>query len=336
MASTPGTLDDLQSTVLQKTIAEVDELRTTTNGTDQPADFCCVICLDVVSETCEAHPCGHKHFDYLCLLSWLEQQPRCPLCKSVVREVAYGFTEAAGDVAKLRIYTVPPPKAPANNQAQASASNANRANRRRRQWAPRSTPTQDDAITRRRNVYRLQMYSLHVGSNRRTARYRSHRDLTPQLFESDTELVSRARAWLRRELQVFEFLQTPVASTAQSSGDAMTRRRANNAEFLLEYIIAILKTVDMQGSQGQAEGMLTDFLGRDNARLLLHELRSFLKSSSSIEAWDREVQYPPQQRKRPHSDADERPRTADTYRPSYGASHSRARISEATRRYQPD
>jgi len=336
MASTPGSIDDLQSTVLQRTIAQVDELRTATNDTDQPADACCVICLDVISEVCEARPCGHQHFDYLCLLSWLEQQPRCPLCKSVIREVAYGFAEATGDVAKLRTYTVPPPKAPAEPQAHPSASAASRISRRRRQWAPRSTPTQDDAIARRRNVYRLQMYSLHVGSNRRTARYRSHRDLTPQLFESDPGLVSRARAWLRRELQVFEFLHAPAVSTAQSSSDAMTRRRANNAEFLLEYIIAILKTVDMQGSQGQAEGMLTDFLGRDNARLLLHELRSFLKSCSSIEAWDREVQYPRQQRKRRHSSADERQRAVDTYRPSYGAGHSRARISETTRRYQPD
>ena len=56
--------------------------------------------------------------------------------------------------------------------------------------------------------------------------------------------------------------------------------------------MAILKTVDVRGSQGQAEEMLKDFLGRDNARLLLHELASFLRSPYSIETWDCKVQYP--------------------------------------------
>jgi hypothetical protein len=75
-------------------------------------------------------------------------------------------------------------------------------------------------------------------------------------------------------LQVFTFLH-PAADT--ETGDT-TRRRANNAEFLLEYTIAILKTVDMQGAAGQAEAMLADFLGRDAARLFLHELRAWLRS----------------------------------------------------------
>jgi len=124
------------------------------------------------------------------------------------------------------------------------------------------------------------MFSLHVGSNR-VSRFK---ELTPQIFSRDPELVSRARKWIRRELQVFEFL-TPDKS---SSSD----RRANNAEFLLEYIVAILKTVDIQGSGGQAEDMLQEFLGRDNTRLFLHELRAWLRSPyTSLEDWDRHVQY---------------------------------------------
>lgn len=69
-------------------------------------------------------------------------------------------------------------------------------------------------------------------------------------------------------------------------------RKANNAEFLLEYIIAILKTVDIKGSGGQAEDMLQEFLGRDNTRLFLHELRAWLRSPyTSLDDWDRNVQY---------------------------------------------
>ncbi|UKZ76264.1 hypothetical protein TrVFT333_003963 [Trichoderma virens FT-333] len=118
----------------------------------------------------------------------------------------------------------------------------------------------------------------------------------------DEALVSRARMWIRRELRVFSFLNAdesgPAPSTSRSgSGDvaqAQARRRANNAEFLLEYLIAILKTVDIMGSAGQAEDMLSEFLGRDNARLFLHELRSWLRSPfTKLEDWDRAVQYDP-------------------------------------------
>jgi len=74
--------------------------------------------------------------------------------------------------------------------------------------------------------------------------------------------------------------------------DHTVSRRANNAEFLLEYIVAILKTVDMKGCGGQAEDMLQEFLGRDNTRLFLHELRAWLRSPYSfLEDWDRHVQY---------------------------------------------
>jgi hypothetical protein len=124
-------------------------------------------------------------------------------------------------------------------------------------------------------------------------------------------LVSRARKWIRRELLVFEYLHpSPEASeprvdspssttTAASStanltpgSSAKKDRRANNAEFLLEYIIAILKTIDIQSPTGQAEDLLQEFLGRENTRLFLHELRAWLRSPfTELKDWDRNVQY---------------------------------------------
>lgn len=56
--------------------------------------------------------------------------------------------------------------------------------------------------------------------------------------------------------------------------------------------MAILKTVDIKGSGGQAEDLVQEFLGRENARLLLHELRAWLRSPyRRVEDWDRHVQY---------------------------------------------
>ncbi|KAI1483730.1 hypothetical protein F4774DRAFT_366373 [Daldinia eschscholtzii] len=344
---------DIQSQVFRNTLAEIAS-STRQSETDNPNETCCVICLDSITEVCEARPCRHRNFDYLCLLSWLEQQSRCPLCKSNIDEVWYDFESDSPD-AKSRVYLVPPPKAPSEQpihthaQAYRTRNLFPRQDRRRYEEAPPRRITVNEAILRRQNVYRNQLYSLHVGSNHRSG----YRDLTPQVFESDPEMISRARTWLRRELQVFEFLRTPP--TAQSSNDAMTRRRANNAEFLLEYIIAILKTVDIQGSQGQAEEMLKDFLGRDNTKLLLHELKDFLRSPWSLEAWDRKVQYSTT-RKRPVEEEDverdyherrvsrtsvaeegfdgRKRRIVDSYRPSY--SSRRHNNNDHTNQYTPD
>ena len=40
----------------------------------------CVICLEAVSERAIAVPCKHNNFDFLCLVSWLQERPTCPLC----------------------------------------------------------------------------------------------------------------------------------------------------------------------------------------------------------------------------------------------------------------
>lgn len=273
---------DARSKVLQTTLEEISSRGDLTGNTD--SEDCCVICLDRISEQAQANPCQHKSFDYLCLLSWLEQRTTCPLCNAEVVSVHYNFTADE----KYKVYIVIKPKAsgPANTQTQRLGAYPGRrgGHRSRRPCIPHPPQTPDEALLRRRYIYRNQLFSLHVGSNR-LSRFR---DLTPQLFSSDVELISRARKWIRRELQVFEFL----SGDAAGSSNPNTTRRANNAEFLLEYIIAILKTVDTQGSGGQAEEMLQEFLGRENTRLFLHELRTWLRSPyMSLEDWDRAVQY---------------------------------------------
>ncbi|KAK8050186.1 RING finger protein [Apiospora phragmitis] len=290
---------DIKSQVLQHTLAQVATRQE--GDIDSSNGKCCVICLDTISEPCGAQPCKHSDFDYLCLLSWIQEQPRCPLCKADIREVRYDFDDLARPTS-WKTYKVPEP--PKVERVVASVPRRPRPPRRnvpyytapRRQQSVDLVPpgAEDEAVLLRREVYQDQLYSLHVGSNRVS----QYRDLTPQLFEQDPTLVSRARMWLRRELKVFEFLHMPP-SNPQGADDTTTRRRANNAEFLLEYIVAILKTVDIQGSQGQAQDMLQEFLGRDHARLLLHELKSFLRSPfTSLGAWDSHVQYDQSKKRR--------------------------------------
>lgn len=50
--------------------------------------------------------------------------------------------------------------------------------------------------------------------------------------------------------------------------------------------------MELKGSSGKAEEMLSDFLGEENARLFCHELLSWLRSPyTELGAWDRHVQY---------------------------------------------
>lgn len=141
------------------------------------------------------------------------------------------------------------------------------------------------------------------------------------MFNTDPELVSRARMFLRRELRVFTFLtrdgdddndndSVAGSSSRRENDDPMRRCRANNVEFLLEYIVAILKTVDIMGSTGAAEELIREFIGRENTRLLLHELRAWLRSPyMSLENWDRAVQYPPLDRRRREEQREARTRS---------------------------
>ncbi|EEP81335.1 predicted protein [Uncinocarpus reesii 1704] len=284
---------DLRREIFQKTLTEVAGEAADDNA--HP----CVICLEQVRDVGVTIPCKHGSFDFLCLVSWLQQRRACPLCQAEVTGVKYNFQSPSGPevfslpcLSEPRRQTARPP-----SERQTPRFRANRPNTRVSNRGPPSQP-RDDPLARRRYIYQRQLYSQRVGSNRLS----QYRELTPQLFNKDENLVSRARKWIRRELQVFAFLdpnnqglhggREQQAETATGGDDAGRIRRARNAEFLLEYIIAILRTVDIKGSGGQAEELLQEFIGRDNAQLFLHELQAWLRSPfDSLQDWDRGVQY---------------------------------------------
>lgn len=252
----------------------------------------CVICLDVITEKAIALPCRHEQFDFPCLGQWLQRQQVCPLCKGEVKAIRYDVNEKENGGSKT--FYLPPPNEEATPRRNIQVLSARRRFRRAkaqrdfsRSWeGQRPVEPQWTSLSFRKAVYRQALFSLHVGSNR-ISRYRA---IKPTSFQQDEHLVSRARAFIRRELSVFDFLRADSSVTSASSSSAP--RRANNADFLLEYIISILKSIDLKGSTGQAEELLTDFLGRDNARLFIHELQAWLRSPyEKLEDWDRNVQY---------------------------------------------
>ncbi|KAL2415639.1 hypothetical protein ABEF95_004519 [Exophiala dermatitidis] len=286
-----------KSASLVETQLSCDIPTTVLPDTALPSPDNCVICLDHITERAVALPCRHEQFDFPCLGTWLQRQQVCPLCKGEVKAVEFNVgkkNEGEG----TKIFYLPPPE-PTGLGRPASIS-ARAQQRRSRPHGPysrerggrrqpldhtnRSRDSRDDALEFRRQVYRHKLYSLRVGSNR-ISRYRN---ITPESFAKDERLISRARMWIRRELQVFDFLNSTSPATSSRSVD----RRSSNADFLLEYIISILKSIDLKGSTGQAEELLKDFLGRENAKLFLHELEAWLRSPYEyLKDWDRAVQY---------------------------------------------
>jgi len=263
--------------------APVDDI---TRPNEQSEDTC-VICLSAITERAIAVPCNHLTFDFLCLVHWTQERPNCPLCKATITRIQYDW-RAPDD---FKTYKVPSTEDARSASAPATPSHTplNRAHGATRAQRPRNRapnrrfspyawgegplpPSPDSALARRRLVYERHAYSAHVGANR-TSQYR---DFTPSAFAADTSLQHRARVFIRRELQVFSFLQT----------------NHSRAEFLLEYVVGMLKKLEIKGANGAMEGLVAEFLGREDARLFLHELEAWLRSPySRLEDWDRKVQY---------------------------------------------
>jgi hypothetical protein len=49
----------------------------------------CVICLEVVSHKSVAKPCCHQSFDFICLVSWLQERSTCPLCTRPIKSLRF-------------------------------------------------------------------------------------------------------------------------------------------------------------------------------------------------------------------------------------------------------
>ncbi|PNS21230.1 hypothetical protein CAC42_1009 [Sphaceloma murrayae] len=231
----------------------------------------CVICLASITERAIAYPCNHLVFDFLCLVSWLEQRPNCPLCNTPVQRVEYDWRSPQD----FKTYVVPTtPRSQPHERGHHRDFPRGRGRGRGR--GPRfrtptfSTPSSSSlSLDRRKLVYARHVFSLHRAPSRPIT------PLTPTLFRSTPTSQRKARLFLRRELQVFTFLQT-----------------TSRLEFVLEYIVGMLRKLELKGADGAMENLVAEVLGREGARLLLHELGAWLESSfDRLEDWDRVVQY---------------------------------------------
>ncbi|KAM3499282.1 hypothetical protein MY10362_007454 [Beauveria mimosiformis] len=270
-----------------------------THNSDDSED-CCVICLEDVSEPCELAPCGHCNFDVGCIGSWLAVSRRCPLCKALVDRIIRGPRGLPGRpvheircpaeilAASLWPRSTSSPdssssrrrRRPRYTPADFAAAGAAYARLMRPAPAPTPTPTPTTTSTdiqHRREVYLQGLFSLHVDSDP----ILGYRDVTAALFRREPQLTTRARAFLQRELRVFDYV--PAERTA----------------FLIDQVVTVLGNSGITGdtwdneAAGALQTLLAADLGRSAARLLLHELRAWLRSPyASLRDWDMVVRYP--------------------------------------------
>ncbi|KAM3470457.1 hypothetical protein MY5147_006400 [Beauveria neobassiana] len=257
------------------------DLRAAPSTHNPDSEDCCVICLEDISDPCELAPCGHYNFDVGCIGTWLAVSRRCPLCKVFVNQIIRGprglpgrpvnDIRSPGEILLAQLWPGPSSHTPATRRprytpadfAAAGAAYA-RSMRRAANTAPRD-------IAHRRDVYPRGLLFIHVDSGSISG----YRELPPALLHREPQLITRARAFLQRELRVLDSVP------------------AERAAFPIDYAVSVLRNRDIGTGIGLLEAPLTANLGSSSARLLLHGLGAWLRSPyASLEEWDAAVRYP--------------------------------------------
>ncbi|TFK86603.1 hypothetical protein K466DRAFT_492480 [Polyporus arcularius HHB13444] len=238
----------------------------------------CSICLQPYADRTMIPTCSHE-FCFECLLIWTEQSRRCPLCSQDVGKYLMHNIRSKYDFQKHYLpplRTSPQPESPAVVQANARRRVARRreivwGQRRRRELE--EADELEQAVEKRRWVYRHRLYAKHVASNPYT-RYRPFP--TPAQFSASQDYISRATVFIRRELRVWTGL---------------------DVEFLTTFTISLMKSLDIRSEP--AIRLLSEFLDMDaehgheraNAEHFAHELYSYIRSPyRDLSSYDKNVQ----------------------------------------------
>lgn len=72
---------DMISSWASQFIHHFRRMGSTAASSQDPSKDTCVICLSAVTERAITSPCSHYSFDFVCLVSWLQERSTCPLCK---------------------------------------------------------------------------------------------------------------------------------------------------------------------------------------------------------------------------------------------------------------
>ncbi|GAA5858246.1 hypothetical protein JCM1840_001111 [Sporobolomyces johnsonii] len=268
---------------------------------DEDEDQLCSICLSPIENKTVVYPCHHGQFCWNCIRAWTDQSRKCPLCLGPIEHLIHSIRSpkdySTHYLHPLHVVTgsssasdLLPPRGSRRPIVNSTLPRHALYGRSRFSSSARLNGEVDDstwrekdeerALERRRYVYREGLYAKHVASNR----YTGFKPFTPQTFANNPELKAKVIKFVRRELQVFP---------------------AVDISFLTTYLISIASQLDLRSAA--AIRLISDFLSEQDAQHLVHEITTFARSPfTSLEGYDRFIQYGRPERERPQEKENER------------------------------
>ncbi|KAB5590155.1 Zinc finger, C3HC4 type (RING finger) protein [Ceratobasidium theobromae] len=234
----------------------------------------CIICLQPIIDRTVLIHCAHDRMCFVCIKKWSEQSRRCPLCNTAIGSHLIHQIRSQFDYQKY--YLSPLPTSPHSNTIVVEARAAHRTRARRALTDEEQEQDElDQAIEKRRWVYRHGLFAKHIASNAHT-RFRPNP--TPQQISNSPELQSRCQIFVRRELRVWPNL---------------------DVEFLTSFILSLVKSIDIRTEAAvKLIGEFLDLSGRRSpsggtiAEHFVHELYSYLRSPfRELPTYDAVAQY---------------------------------------------
>ncbi|GAA5890323.1 hypothetical protein JCM5296_002788 [Sporobolomyces johnsonii] len=268
---------------------------------DEDEDQLCSICLSPIENKTVVYPCHHGQFCWNCIRAWTDQSRKCPLCLGPIEHLIHSIrspkdysthylhplhvvtgSSSASDLLPPRGSRRPTVNSTLPRHALYGRSRFSSSTRLNGEVDDSTWREKDEerALERRRYVYREGLYAKHVASNR----YTGFKPFTPQTFANNPELKAKVIKFVRRELQVFP---------------------AVDVSFLTTYLISIASQLDLRSAA--AIRLISDFLSEQDAQHLVHEITTFARSPfTSLEGYDRFIQYGRPERERPQEKENER------------------------------
>ncbi|EEB08047.1 ubiquitin-protein ligase E3 [Schizosaccharomyces japonicus yFS275] len=214
----------------------------------------CAICLDTLSRKAKLHPCGHSCFDLDCITTWLQRSYKCPLCKRPVDCIYYDY-----DIRnKFKRRYIQPRSTEVGNTRNDSVEGDTVHDTRSSLFA------EYPLLASRKVIYEYQMLSRITRLPRRS---RFENGVCLAAFRSSSMLQRKTEAFLGRELVLFDYMDQSQLS------------------FLKHFMMELLRQHGIDEPHTLLQ--VSEFLGEQDAKTLLHELHTFLKTSiTTIHRYD--------------------------------------------------
>ncbi|KND04440.1 uncharacterized protein SPPG_00169 [Spizellomyces punctatus DAOM BR117] len=231
----------------------------------------CSICLQPMLSRMFVHPCYHS-FCFQCICQWAQCGRACPECRQTI---LFGVVPAKGNdgYEKYEFADVTEAWPQHFSRSDVRYRTRNRNMYRRTPRAANREPHRHFLLEQPRMVtgdaFRRHIYAHGLRAKTMpVTRDSKFKEITPELFKRNPDLIKKLVPWIRRDLKVL--------------------LRIDDVEMIIDVIIAILQR---EGLESQAaKSALEEYLS-SHTEHFVHELVCFSKSPWMMEVYDTMAEY---------------------------------------------